>query len=219
MPRNRYTPKQIEFIRTVYRQMSLPDVAAAFNARYGTAVTEKQMRSTTRNHRIRCGRTGRFEKGLTPWNTGKKGYMGANATSFKKGNLPHNHKPLWSERVGKDGYIEMSVPEQNPYTGFPTRYKHKHVWLWEQAHGPKPKGTAVIFKDSNNRNFDLDNLLLVTRAELLSMNLNGYKDCPEEVKPTILALAKIEAKAGFRTRPGRGRKPTRRPDVWRPGTS
>lgn len=28
---------------------------------------------------------GRFKKGMTPWNKGKKGYMGANKTSFKKG--------------------------------------------------------------------------------------------------------------------------------------
>ena len=132
--------------------------------------------------------------------------MGSNATSFKKGNRPHNHKPLWSERVGKDGYIEMSVPERNPYTGFPTRFKHKHLWIWEQANGLKPKGTAVIFKDGDNRNLAIDNLLLVTRAELLTMNLHGYKDQPDELKPSVLALAKVEAKAGIRTRPGRGRK-------------
>jgi hypothetical protein len=67
----------------------------------------------------------------------------------------------------------------------------------------------VIFKDGNIRNFDLDNLLLVTRAELLTMNLHDYKNQPEELKPSVLALARVEAKAGFRTRPGRGRSCTR----------
>jgi hypothetical protein len=43
-------------------------------------------------------------------------------------------------------------------------------------------------------------------VELLSLNLHGYKDSPEELKPSVLALAKIEAKARIRTHPARGRK-------------
>ena len=208
--RHRNTQEQLGFLRAAYTTMPLCDLAPAFNAKFSTALTEQQIRSTLRNHRIRSGRTGKFEQGQTSWNLGKKGYMGANATSFKKGNLPHNHQPLWTERVDKNGYIEMSVPERNPYTGFPTRYKHKHVWIWEQAHGPKPKGTAVIFKDGNNRNFDQDNLLLVTRAELLVMNLHDYKNQPSELKPSILALSRVEVKAGIRTCPARRRRPVKK---------
>lgn len=202
---HRYTPGQISFLQEKYQEYSLPILVWAFNQTFGTSLAESRIRSALRNHHIRSGRTGWFRQGGISWNLGKKGYMGANATSFRPGNLPHNHKPLWSERVGKDGYIEMSVPERNPYTGFPTRYKHKHVWLWEQANGRKPKGTAVIFKDGDIRNFEPDNLVLVTRTELLAMNLHGYKDQPAELKPSILALAKVEAKAGIRTRPARGR--------------
>jgi len=204
--RHHFTPGQIGLLREKYKKYSLPVLVWVFNKTCGLALAESQIRSALRNHRILSGRTGHFGRGATPWNAGKKGYMGANPTSFKKGNLPHNHLPLWSERVGKDGYIEMSVPERNPYTGFPTRYKHKHVWIWEQAHGPRPKGKAVIFKDGNIRNFEPENLLLVSRAELLAMNLHGYKDMPNELKPSVLALAKVEVQAGFRTRPGRGRQ-------------
>ena len=45
----------------------------------------------------------------------------------------------------------------------------------------------------------------LTRAELLAMNLHDYKNQPEELKPSVLALALLEAKAGTRTRPARGR--------------
>jgi hypothetical protein len=204
--KHRNTPEQLAYLREAYVTMSLSELPPAFNAKFGTALTEKQIRSTLRNHRIKSGRTGRFVKGQTSWNLGEKGYMGPNATSFQKGQIPHNHQPLWSERVGKDGYVEMSVPERDPYTGSHTRYKHKHIWLWEQANGPKPKGMAVIFKDGDKSNFDTENLALVTRAELLAMNLHGYKDQPAELKPTVLALAKVEAKAGFRSRPARGRR-------------
>jgi hypothetical protein len=100
----------------------------------------------------------------------------------------------------------IKVPEKDPYTGFPTRYRHKHVWIWEQINGPVPEGHAVIFIDSNKLNCDINNLMLVTRSELLSMNLHGYKEFSDELKPSILIIAKIEAKAGFRTRPGRRRR-------------
>jgi hypothetical protein len=200
-----FSEEQEAFIRAEYRRRPLTDLTRELNRRFAGQWNLNQVRAYLKNHSITSGRTGRFEKGATSWNFGKRGYMGANRTSFKKGSMPHTKRRLWSERVGKDGFIEISVPERNPYTGAPTRFRHKHVWLWECAHGKVPKGHAVIFKDGNRRNFDLDNLLLVTRAELLSMNLHGYRDMPAELKPAVLALARVEAKAGFRVRPGRWR--------------
>lgn len=207
VPKQRYAPEEVRFLTARRAGRSHAALAELFTKHFRRTLTARQVGTFLKNRGLTTGLTGRFEKGMTPWNRGKRGYMGANWTSFKKGHIPANHRPLWSERVGKDGYIEMSVPERNPYTGFPTRFKHKHVWIWEQAHGPKPKGTVVIFRDGNNRNFELDNLLLVTRRELLALNQHGYKDMPDELKPTVLALAKVEAKAGIATRMGRGRKP------------
>lgn len=93
----------------------------------------------------------------------------------------------------------------NPYTGYPARYKHKHVWIWEQANGPRPKGHVIIFRDGNNRNFNLDNLALLSRRELLVLNQRGYKSAPDELKSTIMALAKMEAKAGIRPKTKEGK--------------
>lgn len=201
-----YTPEQMQFIRDNYAGRSVAELTAMFNITFGTERTWQQIKTFVHNRGIVSGRTGQFEKGQISWNKGVKGYMGANATSFKKGSVPPNRRPLWSERIdSKYGFILIKVPERNPHTGFPTRYKHKHVWVWEQANGAVPEGHAVVFKDSNKLNCELGNLMLLTRAELLTLNLHGYKEMPIELKPTILSIAKIEAKAGFRTRPGRGR--------------
>ena len=43
---------------------------------------------------LTTGTGGYFRKGSIPWNRGIKGYMGANKTSFKKGNIPPNYKCL-----------------------------------------------------------------------------------------------------------------------------
>lgn len=205
MSKHSWTPEQIAWLRDAYLVMDRNRLRVAFNDRFGCHVSASQLKGAMGNHNIRqYARTGRREPGTEPWNKGKSGYMGPNVTSFRKGNRPHNTRRLWHERVGKDGIVELQVPERNPYTGYPSRYKPKHVWIWEQEHGPRPKGCAIIFLDGDNRNFAPDNLTLVTRRELLVLNQRGYKAAPERVKPTILALARMEAKAGIKPRrPGR----------------
>ena len=63
-----------------------------------------------------------------------------------------------------------------------------------------PRGHAVIFLDGNKRNFDPDNLKLVTRAQLLALNRHNYQQQPDELKPSIFALALMECEGGFSTR-------------------
>ena len=157
--------------------------------------TEQQIKTFVHNRGITCGRSGRFEKGNKPWNSGTKGLTGANISSFRKGCVHPKLKPIGSERIDtKDGYIYIKIAEPDPYTGFPTRYKQKHVHVWEQRHGPVPKGMVVAFRDSDRLNVDPENLMLISRAELLRLNKHGYKDVPAELKPSVLALAKLEVK-------------------------
>lgn len=209
-----YTPEESVFLANNYTGKSIVELTQLFNDRFERTMTQQQIKSFVHNRGITSGRTGRFEKGQVSWNKGKKGYMGPNVTSFKKGNSPANLKPLYTERIDtKDGFILIKVPERDPHTGFPTRYKHKHVWVWEQSNGPVPKGMKVAFRDGDKSNCDPGNLMLVSSAELLSMNLHGYRTAPEELKPTILALAKMEAKAGIRLRPARRGKKKNNPVI------
>lgn len=204
-----FTPEQDCFIRENYTKLSVAELTRGLNRRFDLVKTIFQVRTYIHNHGIISGRTGCFEKGITPWNKGARGYMGPNRTSFKKGQSPNNYKPLGFERVTRDGYIEIKVAERNPYTGFPERFRVKHAYIWEQNHGPVPKGHIVIFQDGDKRNFSPGNLLLVHRNELLLLNLHKYWEKPIEVRPSIMALIKLEAKAGIRTTgrvPGAGRK-------------
>jgi len=192
-----FTPDQIEWLKDAYRKMPLAKLPAAFRARFGVEKNERQIRAFLHNHAIRSGRTGFFGPGSSPWNKGTKGIMKPNSGNFKKGSVPHNIRPLHAERVYRDGYIEIKISERNPYTCAQTRFKHKHVWLWEQAHGPKPSGHAVIFMDGDNRNFDISNLRLISRAELLYLNRHGLNlaNLPSDARESALALAKLETTA------------------------
>jgi hypothetical protein len=144
------------------------------------------------------GRSGCFGKGIVPHNKGKPHPAGRSAGAakhhFKKGNLPHNTNYLHHERVSKDGYVEISVDEINPHTGFERCYVLKHRWLWEKERGPVPEGMCLKCL-GDQLNTDPANWELIPRALLPRLNGRfgrGYDEAPNELKPTIMAVVKIE---------------------------
>lgn len=153
------------------------------------------------------GRSGHFVKGETPHNKGKKckpgkggNHPNARKTQFRKGQLPHNANYLGHERIDpKDGYVYVSVAETNPHTGYERRYVLKHLWLWQQANGPLPEGHCLKCLSADRTNCDPSNWEAIPRA-LLPRLAGGnryapklaYDDAPDELKPTVLAIAKLE---------------------------
>lgn len=124
----------------------------------------------------------RFQKGGIPWNKGKKGYIGANATSFKKGQLPKNTRQNGDTRLNKEGYLLVKVGHK--------KWIRKNRLIWEEANGPIPKGYYLRIKDGNKENYSLDNMELVTMAE--NMKRNTVHRYPEELKKTMRALFKLK---------------------------
>lgn len=114
-----------------------------------------------------AGKVHRFSKGHATWNKGMRGLqIGGEKTRFAKGRLPHNHRPIGSEREDRDGILWRKVSD----TRRKSDWKAVHVIEWERANGPLPIGKVVIFADGNRRNFDPRNLLAVTRPELMRRN-------------------------------------------------
>ncbi len=72
----------------------------------------------------------------------------------------------------------------------PNKWQMIHVYIWEQKHGKIPKGHCVIFKDKNTLNTRLDNLMLVTRAELVRLN-QKYAHIHGSLKETALQVIKV----------------------------
>lgn len=111
----------------------------------------------------------RFKPGQIPWNAGTPFASGGRSveTRFKPGNKPHTWRPIGTERVSKEGYLERKVAD----TGVTRRdYAPVHRLVWREAGREIPKGSVLAFRDGDKRNFAIDNLELVTRQELMRRN-------------------------------------------------
>ena len=197
-----YSAEQIKFIADNIRGRTYKELTEMFNEQFGTKIKACSMPSLACRNGLRNERDCRFNKGYeptqfkkghVPFNKGKKGIGGFEPTQFKKGHLPANHKLIGAERTNVDGYIEIKVAE-------PRKWKAKHVFLWEEAHGSVPKGHVVIFADGNQQNVTLANLMLISRRELAVMNKRGLIANSVELTKTGIAIADIYLKIGERKR-------------------
>ena len=170
-----YTPEQIQFIKKHIKGCSFKYLYEYFNAYFDLSVTFGSFRAALHNRKLRNGRDCRFHPGQVSHYKGRKGYYapGSEKGWFRPGHPGYkiNEKPLGSERITRDGYVEVKISSKSGSSR--NRWKGKHVLIWEHAHGPVPKGHAVIFADRNKFNFSLDNLLLLSRNELVRMNYLG----------------------------------------------
>ena len=118
---------------------------------------------------IKSHNAGCFKPGLVSWNKGTRFIAGGRSaeTHFKPGDKPHTWNPVWHERVSNEGYLQRKVTD----TGVTGRdYRPVHHLVWQEAGREIPPGYALVFRDGDKRNFALDNLELVTRADLMRKN-------------------------------------------------
>lgn len=188
-----YTEEECQFLRDNIKGTPYNKMAEMFNEKFGTNVGVKALKGKISRLKLKNGLNGCFEPNRTPWNKGKNFIAGGRSaeTRFKKGQAPINWKPVGSERVSKDGYIEVKVSE-------PDNWELKHRFIWEYNYGKPPEGAIVAFKDGNRLNVSLDNLALITRKENVIMNHSGTRYKNPKMFETGLLLAKIRLKESER---------------------
>lgn len=145
------------------------------------------------------GRTGCFPVGHVPQNKGQKMPFNENSakTQFKKGHRGgralERYKPIGTERLSKEGYIERKIHDGMPLQ---SRWRAVHLIRWEEANGPVPDGHCLKCIDGDKANTAPSNWLAIPRA--LLPRLNGrwtdlkYDDAEPEIKPYILAAARLQ---------------------------
>lgn len=185
-----YDEDKLDFLAATYAEEDIHTTTRLFNYAFGCNKTADQIKSVLTRHKIRSGRTGRFTKGQTSWNKGKSFCAGGRSaeTRFKKGNRPVNHRPVGSERISKDGYVEVKVEE-------PRKWRFKHLVVWEEHYGPVPDGYIVTFRDNDKTNINPENLMLMTRKQSCVINKIGLSQVHGDLKDTAVLMADLRIKA------------------------
>ena len=185
--RHVWTEEQKAYLGEITPGRHHKEIMELVNEKFGLELVVTQISRAIKTNGFKTGFTGQFEKGGIPYNKGKKGLTTANVTSFKKGQRPVNYRPLGSERTNRDGYVEIKVAEPNVW-------KLKHRWVWEQHNGPVPKGYALIFADGDKSNIAVDNLIMVSRAQLVRLNQNGLIQDSKELTETAINVVDLMVK-------------------------
>lgn len=180
-----YTKEMLAFLNENYPVLGQVDLTLKFNQKFHTQKSKIAICGACKRHGIKSGRTGYFAKNHVPFNKGTKGFNKPNRTSFTNGHVPVNFKPVGSERINVDGYIEIKVRN-------PNKWQFKHRVIWTTIHGEIPKGMAVCFLDSNPLNCVIENLKLISMRENALFNKRGFCAYPDELKPILRNIAAVE---------------------------
>ena len=144
-----------------------------------------------------------FKKGHVPANRGLRrpgwGPGRMKETWFKKGERSgvavRLYKPIGTERISKDGYLERKTNDNLPLQA---RWRAVHLVLWEATHGPVPKGHAIAFRNGDKSDIRLDNLQCISRRELMARNT--LHNLPKPLVQTIQLLGALNRQIRRKTR-------------------
>ncbi len=187
---HKFTPEQEQFIRDHAKGTYCKDLAELFNKEYNTNVTARQMENFKKRKRIFSGIDCKYKKGHVSANKGKHqettGRMAE--TQFKKGQISANAVPIGTIHKLYNGYaIKVRDGHMNK------NWMQLSHYVWEQTHGEKvPEGCRVLHLDKDKFNCDPDNLVVVSKKELLLVNGGEHKlGDNAEINQALVTIAKI----------------------------
>lgn len=200
---SKYSAELRTFIEENYKGRSNKELCQMIADRFGPVISQGNLRAYKKNHRLKSGLSGRFQKGHEAENKGKTWaeFMPEEAQQrirknlFKKGIVPHNTDPVGTVVMTTDGYLKRKIREPNIW-----EFVHRAEYI--RHHGPIPDGMVVIFKDGNHENCDISNLALISKAENVQMNRRHLRFEDPELTESGVLVAKILALSVERKRRG-----------------
>ena len=190
-----WTVSEIEVLKKLYPDASPSKLVKTLKRSITKIYSKANLLGLKRTVNTGCIKKGstigcntQFKPGISPFNKGKKqveymsksGIKASSNTRFKSGRKPHNTKT--------DNYISIRTDTK---TGIKEKYIRlsESIWLpyrqfvWIQNYGEIPKDKIVIFKSSNRLDWNINDLILVSRVQNLERNrLSNY---PKEFQDLI----------------------------------
>lgn len=178
-----YTKEQHDFIVEHYKGRTTKELTDLFNTQFKVALPPRKIKGYKNRFKLWSGVVTQFGHGQVSGRFAK-GSHPSPATEFKKGHAPVNHRPVGSERINIYGYIEIKIAE-------PNIWRQKQQVVWESINGPIPKGMVILVLDGDKTNVAIENLTMISRAEVLILNRNVLLHKDPELTKTGIMIAKI----------------------------
>ena len=201
-------PEYDEFLRGCIPGHQEREIAEAFEREFDIRLTRSQVKNAKTRVGVGSGtHGGRFEPGQEAWNRGRpqaewmppESVERTRATRFQAGQLPHNARdlPVGSERVSKDGYVEVKVADRPSGEGpAHDNWRPKAHLVWERANGRALRpGEVVVFADGDRANLDPENLVAMTRAEHNVIVSRGITYADRKTCETAVRIARVKMAA------------------------
>lgn len=204
LPKKRWTPAEDRVLRERYPDTPGGVLAALFDCRIqqvysraanlGLAKSDafkaspasgRMLPGDTRGMATRIGQA----RALGIEHRIKPGQRISPRTEFKAGQLPVNTVPIGTVVVASIGYKKVKVSDDRTHhSRFNWRFVHRLVW--EEHHGPVPKGHVIAFKNGDKLDTRIENLELVTKVEWINRH-RMHKLYPKRITKMIHAKAAL----------------------------
>ncbi len=186
---HQYSKEEDEFLRTNSPLMSREDLAKEFNAKFGARIKQDAINMRCWKKGWSASDDGRFKKGSVPWQKmkgGREEYVsklkGGNSTSFKKGRVSENARPIGTVRTSCRGELLIKTDDG---------WKSKRQLAWEKQYGKVPKGMKVLSVNGDKNDTNVENLRIIDNQTQILLMSNRWHKSGAEIFDAGVAYAKL----------------------------
>ena len=162
-----WTDEQVEYLKKIAEGTPRKEIVKKLNDKFNLNLTLLQVRDCMNGRGIRNNIDKRF--------------------SAKDGNRCQQEKPIGTISRWECGYTRIKTGDNE--------WEFIQRYVWRKHHGEIPPGHSVIFLDGNTDNYNIENLALVNRNELMKYNSMRLSSDNQELNRVAVSLAKLMTKA------------------------
>ena len=165
--RHTWTDEQVEYLKSIAEGTPRKDIVDKINEKFNLNLSMQQIRDCMNDRGIRNNIDKKF--------------------SAKNGNRCQQEKPVGTISKWECGYARIKTGDNE--------WEFIQRYVWKKHHGEIPPGHSVIFLDGNTDNYNIENLALVNRNELMKYNSMRLNSNDQELNRVTVNLAKLMTKA------------------------
>lgn len=160
--RHTWTNEQIEYLKKIAEGTPRKEIVKKLNDKFNLNLTILQVRDCMNGRGIRNNIDKRF-------------------SAESGGNRCQQEKPIGTVSKWECGYTRIKTGDNE--------WEFIQRYVWKKHHGEIPPNHSVIFLDGNTDNYNIENLALVNRNELMKLNSDN-----QELNKVAVNLAKLMTK-------------------------